>query len=99
MEFGSGWVYAAALLPPIPFAAAVWALIRVARASDELERRLHLKAMAVAFPLTMLMLMVLGLLEVGVELDRQNLAYRHLWGLMPLFYAGGLIAARRRYGQ
>lgn len=99
LPFGSPWVYAAAALPVLPFFLVVRELLRSARAGDELERRIQLEALAVGFMLAMLLLMVLGLLEIGVELNRQDWAYRHAWAFLPLFYVVGLMAARRRYGQ
>jgi hypothetical protein len=99
VELGSVWVYVAAWLPALPFALLLWLLIRGIRDADELERRIHLEALVVAFPLTMLMLMVLGLLEIGIELDRENWGYRHVWAFLPLLYIFGIVLARRRYGQ
>jgi hypothetical protein len=99
VAFGSVWVYVAAWTPALPFALLLWLLIRGIREADELERRIHLEALVVAFPLTMLMLMVLGLLEIGIELDRENWGYRHVWAFLPVLYIVGIILARRRYGQ
>jgi hypothetical protein len=99
VPFGSVWVYVAAWAPALPFALLLWLLIRGVRGADELERRIHLEALVVAFPLTMLMLMVLGLLEIGIELDRENWGYRHVWAFLPLLYILGVVLARRRYGQ
>ena len=99
VAYGSAWVYVAAWAPALPFALLLWLLIRGIRGADELERRIHLEALVVAFPLTMLMLMVLGLLEIGIELDRQTWGYRHVWAFLPLLYILGVVLARRRYGQ
>jgi hypothetical protein len=99
VEFGSTAAWLAAWLPAAPFAVLLWQLVRAVRGADELERRLHLEAMAVAFPVMMLLLMVLGLLEIAVPLDRDNWGYRHVWALTPVLYLGGLVLARRRYGQ
>jgi hypothetical protein len=96
---GSVWVYVAAWTPVLPFALLLWLLIRGIRDADELERRIHLEALVVAFPLTMLMLMVLGLLEIGIDLDRENWGYRHVWAFLPGLYFLGVVLARRRYGQ
>jgi len=99
LEFGSGWVYVAAALPVLPFLGLVAALVRSTRDADELERRIQLEGLAVGFAFAILVLMVLGLLEVGVDLDRDNFAYRHVWAFLPLFYLVGVLRARRRYGQ
>ena len=86
-----------ALAPVIPFALFLSAMIRGVAAMDELERRIHLEALAVAFPLTVLGLMVLGLLELAITLNPDDWSYRHVWQLTPLVYFAGLVRARLRY--
>ena len=87
----------AALLPVPLFASFLAALISGVRQLDELERRIQLEALAVAFPLAMLMLMTLGLLQRVIELSMDDWSYRHVWGFLPLLYVIGLVIARRRY--
>ena len=85
-------------LAPLP--AFLWFLrdfIRGLRGLDELERRIQLEALAVAFPLTMVLMMTLGLVQVAVPLSLDDWSYRHLWPLMFVFYLVGLTLARRRY--
>ena len=67
------------------------------READELERRVQLEALAVAFPLTALLFMTLGLMQIAVPLSPDNWSYRHTWPLIYVFYFVGLMAARRRY--
>ena len=43
------------------------------------------------------LLMVLGLLQLAVDLSQDDWSYRHLWMLLPLFYFIGLAVAWRRY--
>jgi hypothetical protein len=64
---------------------------------DELEQRIHLEALAVAFPLALILLMTLGLLELATKLPPEDFSYRHVWAFLPIFYFGGLALARRRY--
>jgi hypothetical protein len=87
----------AALLPVPPFALMLWGIIKGVRHMDELEQRIHLEALAVAFPLALVLLMTLGLLELAIPLPREDLSYRHVWAFLPLFYFGGLALARKRY--
>lgn len=85
-------------LLPVPFFA--WFLLRFVagiRTLDELQRRIQLEALAVAFPLTLLLLMTLGLLELAVGLDPGNWSCRHAWAFLPLFYFLGVVLAARRY--
>lgn len=87
----------AALLPVPLFALLLWTIVRGVQQLDELEQRIQLLALAVAFPLTLLLLMALGLLELAVTLPKDDLSYRHVWAIVPVFYFFGLILARRRY--
>ncbi|MEA2519337.1 MAG: hypothetical protein QOF49_1417 [Chloroflexota bacterium] len=61
---------------------------------DELERRIRLMALAVAFGGTLLTMLSWGFLE-GVGLDRPSGFL--VFGILVAFYLGGLIWARARY--
>jgi hypothetical protein len=69
----------------------------VLRRVDELERRIQLEALAIAFPAAVLLLMALALLERATALSPQDWSYRHIWFFLPLFYFASLGVARRRY--
>jgi hypothetical protein len=85
-------------LAPIPFFAAfLWHTIRDVRSADEFERRIHLEALAIAYPLAMLLLMTLALMQRAVELKFEDWSYAHVWIYLPIFYFLGLALARRRY--
>lgn len=86
-----------ALLPVVPFIWMLWTIIKSIRALDELEQRIQLEALAVAYPLVLVFLMTLGLLEIAIDLPPQDFSYRHVWAMLPLFYFIGLLMARRRY--
>jgi hypothetical protein len=88
---------AVALLPLPAFAWFLWTFIAGVRQADELERRIQLEALAVAFPLTILLFMTLGLLQVAVPLPPEDWGYRHTWPMIYVFYLVGLMLARRRY--
>lgn len=88
----------AAALAPLPFFAAFLVLfIRELRAADELERRIQGEALAIAYPLVLVLLMTLALMERAVGLEFQDWSYMHVWIYVPLFYLAGLVIARRRY--
>lgn len=87
----------AALLPVPPFAWMLWEFIKRVRHMDELEQRIQLEALVIAFPLTLMLLMTLGLLEIAIKLPPEDLSYRHVWAMLPLFYFMGLALAKKRY--
>ena len=96
-ELPFGLRLAAALLPVPLFGAFLVYGIRSIAQMDELERRIQLEALVVAFPLTLLLLMTLGLLDLVVTLSPDDWSYRHVWAMLPMFYFAGIVFARRRY--
>jgi hypothetical protein len=64
---------------------------------DELERRIQLEALAIAFPGALLLIMTLGLLQLAIPLSPADWSYRHIWPFLFLFYFLGLALTRRRY--
>jgi hypothetical protein len=88
---------AISLTPILAFVWFLWKVARWSKASDELERRIQLEALAIAFPLTVLLIMTLGLLQIAIELNMDDWSYRHTWPIIYVFYLFGLMRARRRY--
>ena len=88
---------ALAFSPSPVFALFLWNFIRGVRAADELERRIQLEALAVAFPLGLLLLTTLGLAQRAVELSIHDWSYNHVWPFFVIFYLLGLMLARKRY--
>jgi nitric oxide reductase large subunit len=93
------WGRIVAALAPVPLFV-LWAAAftrSVREEADELERRIQLEALAFAFACIFALLMGLGLMELVVQLPPEDLSYRHVWALLPIFYFGGVVLARRRY--
>lgn len=86
-----------AFVPTPVFALFLWRFVQGMRSADELERRIQLEALAVAFPLGVLLLTTLGLVQRAVELSFQDWSYNHVWPYFVLFYLAGVGIARKRY--
>ncbi len=85
-------------LAPIPlFIWFLWIWMKGLGAMDELQRRIELEALAFAFPVCVVVLMTLGLLELAMQLNPDDWSYRHIWAMMPALYYAGLWRAKRRY--
>jgi hypothetical protein len=82
-------------IPALGFFLVEW--IRGIRRLDELERRVQLEALAIAFPLSLVLVMALGLIQRVTPLDPADWSYRHVWPFLIGFYFFGLALARRRY--
>lgn len=96
-ELAPGVRLAVGLAPMPAFAAFLWSFIRRLRAADEFERRIQLEALAVAFPLGLLLLTTLALMQRAVALSMQDWSYAHIWPYFVLFYVVGVVVARKRY--
>lgn len=86
-----------ALTPLVPFVAVLTVIIRGIRGADELERRIQLEALAIAFPLSVLLVMLLGLLQLATDLNPNDWSYRHIWPFMGMFWVVGAAVARKKY--
>ena len=96
-QLNQGLRVVVALAPIVPFAFFLVSILASIRQMDELHRKVHLEALAIAFPLAMLMLMLLGLLELVIPLPPEDWSYRHVWSFLPIFYFLGLAFTWRRY--
>lgn len=88
---------AISLLPAAGFAFFLLEEVKLIRSLDELQRQIQLEALAIGFPLAMLLLMTLGFLERVDLLPHALSTVRDVWGVLPFCYAAGLLFARRRY--
>ena len=88
---------AIALLPVPFFVWWLWTWMKGVGQMDELERRIELEALAFAFPIAVVLLMTLGLLDLATPLNPDDWSMRHVWAIMPALYYMGLWGAKRRY--
>jgi hypothetical protein len=82
------------LLPMLPAAAVCWVIVRRVRRLDELQRRIELEALSVAFAGTALLTFAYGFLE-NAGLPR--LSFVMVWPLMGALWIGSSIVCSRRY--
>lgn len=94
---GSAVALLLALLPVPFFALLIWFFVRNVRALDELERRIQLEALALAFPVSLLVVFTAGLLDLAGFHGEQDWDLPRLWPLVLLPYWFGLWRARSRY--
>lgn len=88
---------AAAALAVLAFAVFLVTEVRLIRGLDELQQRIQLEALAIAFPTALLLVFALGMLErAGVSVWGFR-SLRDVWPLLMLPYGVGLVFAIRRY--
>lgn len=85
------------LLPVTTFALFIYSIIKGVASMDEVQIRVQMEAVVIAFSLSLLMLMTLGLLDLVIVLKKEDWGYRHLVPYFFLLYIVGLIISKRKY--
>lgn len=91
---GSPWREMLALSPLLGGFLAIWAILRALRRMDELQRRVQLEALVIAFTGTAILSFAYGFLE-GLGYPRLSLFV--VWPVMALLWILGAAWAARRY--
>ena len=86
---------AVAMLPVALWGGAIVVLVLMVRGLDELQRRIQLEALAIAFPAAMMLGMAVEYLQKAGFVDGVEVG--DVWPLMFLLYLPALLFARRRY--
>lgn len=98
MHLTSAWLKAVGvLLPVLPFAWVIRALLRVVLGGDELERRIHLQALAVAAGVVGLCSLALGLLALAKVTGFSAIALVMVAPALLLVHVTAWLWLRRRY--
>ena len=92
------WGILIALCPIIAFSFFIWKLSGSIRQMDELEIRIYLEAGVIAFCFSATLIMTLGLLDLTIQLNKEDWGYRHLVPIFFMFYFAGLFYTRKKYG-
>lgn len=94
------WARVTVAVLPVPvFAAFLWAYVGVVRGLDELERKIHLEALGIAFSLATLLLTTLALMQRAVNLKFEDWSYAHVWIYLPIFYYLSFLVVSKRYSD
>lgn len=86
-----------ALLPVFAFALFIFQLFKAVLSMDEVQIRVQMEAGVLAFSLSLLMVMTLGLLDLVISLNQEDWSFRHLVPYFVIFYFAGLIVSNRKY--
>jgi hypothetical protein len=86
-----------ALVPVAIYGGLLIQVVRGLKHLDELELRIQLEALTIAFPLTLLMLFTLGLMERAVGLKFEDWSYSHVAMYPICLYVICIGIAAKRY--
>ncbi len=86
-----------AVLPLGPSLGYVFAVVRMLRRVDELQRRIQLEAIGFAFAATVIVAMLVDLLAQAKIVPVIHWGWTGLWSVMALLWALGSFVAGRRY--
>lgn len=81
----------------LAFALFIYKYYRSIYFMDEVQIKIQMEAVVIAFSLGLLLLMTLGLLELCITLNKDDWSYRHLFPMFIAFYFIGLLISRNKY--
>ncbi len=64
---------------------------------DEVQIKIQMEAVVIGFSLGLLLMLALGLLELRIQLNKDDWSYRHLFPMFIAFYFIGLLISRNKY--
>lgn len=85
------------IITVLAFATFIYKYYRSIYFMDEVQIKVQMEAIVIAFSLGLLLIMTLGLLELVITLDKVNWSYRNLVPYFVLFYFIGLFISKRKY--
>lgn len=71
--------------------------IRSIKLLDEVQIRIQLEAVSIAFALSLLLVMILGMAGEVSDLGLRNISYLYIFPLLFLFYLIGIFISKRKY--
>lgn len=81
--------------PIVPFALLLHWVARGLADMDELHRKVNLEALAVSYPIAILMIMVMGLVDLAIGIRVEH--FHKAWVFLMLLYFTALWLAWRKY--
>ena len=81
----------------LAFALFIYKYYRSIYFMDEVQIKIQMEAVVIAFSLGLLLLMSLGLLDLIITLNKNDWSYRYLVPLFVAFYFLGLYISKRKY--
>ena len=85
------------LLPVITFVLFIYSIKKEIASMDEVQIRVQMEAVVIAFSFGLLLIMTLGLLDLVVTVSKEDWSYRHLVPYFTIFYFIGLFISKRKY--
>jgi len=85
------------VITALAFAVFIYKYYRSIFFMDEVQIKVQMEAVVIAFSLGLFLLMTLGLLDLFVTLNKEDWGYRHLVPYFAIFYFVGLFISKRKY--
>jgi NAD/NADP transhydrogenase beta subunit len=85
------------IITVLAFAVFIYKYYRSIYFMDEVQIKIQLEAVVIAFSLGLLLLMSLGLLDLIITLNKNDWSYRDLIPFFFAFYFFGLFISKRKY--
>lgn len=85
------------LVPVLAFAVFLYKFYRNVYFMDEVQIKIQMEAAVFAFALALVTVMTLGLLDLTIDVKKDDWGYRFLVPMFVVYYFIGLLVANRKY--
>lgn len=85
------------LITVVAFALFIYKYYRSIFFMDEVQIKVQMEAVVIAFSLALLLIITLGLLDLFITLNKEDWGYRHLVPYFAVFYFIGIFISKRKY--
>lgn len=85
------------IIPIITFVIFAYKYYSSFKYMDEVEIKIEMEAVVIAFVLGFITLMKLGLFDLVITLNKEDWSYRHLLPIFAVYYFIGLFITKRKY--
>ena len=85
------------IITALAFAVFVYKYYRSIFFMDEVQIKVQMEAVVIAFSLGLTLIMTLGLIELFIELNKDDWGLRHIIPIFISFYFLGLFISKRKY--
>ena len=85
------------VITTLAFAVFIYKYYRSIFFMDEVQIKVQMEAVVIAFSLGLLLILTLGLLDLVVTLNKEDWSYRYLVPFFAIFYFIGLFISKRKY--
>lgn len=97
LTFGKEAGIVLSLVPMLAFVLFIYKFQKALSIMNKVHIKMHMEGLALAFVVAVVLLMTLGLLDLVLEINKEDWGFRYLVPYFIFFYIVGFLIAKRKY--